>query len=127
MDYVSCAAISPEMPEGNRDDCLMNIDCTLRPDVRRMIRLRIGNSGRSFTDCGRLCREAVVENPDEDSNGATPRSSRRNDDDDEDDDDDSERSRSPVSSRDCDCYCSLFHDPCPRDDGMSLCASLIMV
>ena len=85
------------------DPCSPSFDCMLNFRTRRRIGSRIDDNGNSFDDCKSKCETAL---------GTTRTRSRSRT--------TEARSRSRMtgtSSRtaeDCECYCSMFHDPCPE-------------
>lgn len=81
--------------------CSSNSDCTLKSRKVRRIEKRIEGNGGSFTDCVSRCGKAFnFDKKKWEGSRSKSRTSRPY------------LSPKSVSAEDCNCYCSMFHDPC---------------
>ena len=85
------------------DPCSQNFDCTLSFKTRSKIRSNIDDNGNSFSDCKTNCVSAF---------DIIPRQ---------------RKTKTHVNAEDCDCYCAMYHDPCPEESpsGMHIIGPII--
>ena len=92
------------------DPCSHDFDCMLSFKTRSRIGSTIDDNGNSFSDCQSRCALAfdntprsrtittkTTKTPKRPKTRQAPRRSRRD-----------------VNAGKCDCYCAMFHDPCPE-------------
>ena len=72
------------------DPCSHNFDCTLSFKTRSRIGSALDDNGISFSDCQSRCTSEF-----DNTQGST------------------KKSKINVNAEECDCYCAMFHDPCP--------------